>query len=204
MKLLGSNNSPYARKVNIVIEEKHIACEFVNTRPVTPDSIVPKANPLGKIPVLVLDDGSAIYDSPVIVEYLDGLVPEPKLIPDAFNDRIQVKRWEALGDGIADAAVAISHEHRKPKEQQETEEWYRKQREKIERGLATMAKDLGKRAFCHGDGFSLADIAAGYALGYLDRVLREIDWRTPHPNLKLLADRLATRDSFRKTLPTAS
>lgn len=204
MKLFGTPASPYVRKVRVVLEEKRIAYEYVIESPSQPGSRVAQFNPLGKIPVLVLDDGSAIYDSPVIVEYLDGLVAQPKLIPEAFKDRIQVKRWEALGDGVADATVLISHDYRKPEARRESPEWYEKQRRKIERGLAAMAKDLGEREFCHGGRFSLADIAAGYALGYLDQVLREIDWRTPYPSLKRLADRLARRDSFRKTLPSAS
>lgn len=204
MKLLGSSTSPYVRKVRVAIEEKGIPCEFVVDRPSDPGSQVPQFNPLGKIPVLVLDDGRTVYDSPVIVEYLDGLTGQPRLIPDAFAERIEVKRWEALGDGITDATVAISHDYRKPKERQETPAWYQKQRQKIERGLATVAKDLGDREFCHGDRFSLADVAAGYALGYLDSAWREIDWRASHPSLKRYYDRLAMRSSFQKTRHPAS
>ncbi len=201
MRLFGSAGSPYVRKVRIVFEEKRIPYEYVIEGPSVPGSRVPQFNPLGKIPVLVRDDGRALYDSPVIVEYLDGLAAEPKLIPEAFADRIEVKRWEALGDGVADATVLISHDYRKPEGRRESPEWYEKQRRKIERGLATMAKDLGEREFCYGERFSLADIAAGFALDYLDRVLQEIDWRTSYPNLKRFADRLAKRDSFRVTLP---
>jgi glutathione S-transferase len=201
MKLLGHDGSPYVRKVRIVLEEKRIPYEYVRTRPSTPDSPVPQFNPLAKIPVLVTEDEKGIYDSPVIVEYLDALVPEPRLIPAELDPRIAVKRWEALGDGIADATVAISHERRKPQEKQDSEEWYQKQRLKIDRGLAAMERDLGEREFCYGSRFSVADIAAGYALGYLDRVLPSIDWRPTHPRLKRLEARLATRDSFRKTVP---
>ncbi|MBI4190066.1 MAG: glutathione S-transferase N-terminal domain-containing protein [Betaproteobacteria bacterium] len=201
MKLFGSPGSPYARKVRIVLEEKRVAYEYIVESPAAPNSPVPRFNPLGKIPVLVRDDGTAVYDSPVIVEYVDGVGAGPKLIPDVFADRIEVKRWEALGDGIADATVLISHDYWKPEEKRENPEWYEKQTKKIERGLGIMEQELGNREFCYGDRFSLADIAAGYAMGYLDRVWRRIDWRTPHPNLRRLADRLATRDSFRLTLP---
>lgn len=201
MKLLGTPASPYVRKVRLVLEEKHIPYEYVLASPSQREAMVAAVNPLGKVPVLVCDDGRAIYDSPVIVEYLDGLVAEPELIPRTFDERIEVKRWEALGDGIADATVLISHDYRKPDDKRETAEWYEKQRRKIHRGLAAMSKDLGDRAFCYGGSFTLADIAAGYAIGYLDQALPELDWRTPYPRLAQLAERLAARDSFRKTLP---
>jgi glutathione S-transferase len=137
----------------------------------------------------------------VIVEYIEGLVGEPRLIPAAFEDRIQVKRWEALGDGIADATVAVSHDLREPEAQRKPEVWYVKQRQKIQRGLATMERDLGRNEFCYGGKFSLADIAAGFALGYLDQVLQDTDWRSEFPGLKSLAARLAQRESFIATKP---
>lgn len=201
MKLLGTPGSPYARKVRIVLAEKRIPYEYVIDRPSNPDTRVPQFNPLGKIPVLVCDDGRAVYDSVVIVEYLEGLVAEPQLVPAAFSDRIEVKRWEALGDGIADATVAISHDLREPEAQRKPAAWYERQRQKIQRGLAAMERDLGDREFCHGAGFSLADIAAGFALAYLDQVLKDIDWRQNFPQLKQLAARLATRESFAATVP---
>ena len=201
MKLFGTPGSPYVRKARLVLEEKRIAYEYVLAPVEVRETTVVSLNPLGKIPVLLADDGRAVYDSAVIVEYLDGLVAEPRLIPRAFDDRIEVKRWEALGDGIADATVLISHDYRKPEAKRESAEWYQKQRQKIERGLAVMSKDLGGREFCFGGSFTLADIAAGYALGYLDQALPDLDWRKPYPALSQLAARLAARDSFRKTLP---
>jgi glutathione S-transferase len=169
----------------------------VHARPSAEGSPVPELNPLAKIPVLVNDNGKAIYDSPVIVEYLDALVPEPRLIPAELEARVDVKRWEALGDGITDATVLVSHDYDKV----QSAEWHARQRLKITRGLTAIAKALGEREFCYGERFGLADIAAGYALGYLDRMLPDIDWRTAHPNLAALAQRLGERDSFRKTVP---
>lgn len=198
--MLGTPGSPYVRKVRLVLEEKRIPCEFVIARPSDPDSRVAEFNPLGKIPVLVRDNGKALYDSPVIVEYLEGLVPEPRLIPESFEDRIEVKRWEALADGIADATVAISHDYREPEQEREPAEWYDKQQQKIERGLAAMTRDLGERRFCFGEHFTLADIAAGYALGYLDYALPSFAWHARYRTLRDLAERLAERDSFRTTL----
>lgn len=196
MKVLGGDRSPYVRKVRIVLEEKGLAYEYVQARPSVPDSPVPEYNPLAKIPVLVTDEGKAIYDSPVIVDYLDARFPHPRLIPVELEQRVDVKRWEALGDGIADATVLASHDYEKV----QSADWHARQRLKITRGLAVMAKDLGARTYCYGSAFSLADIAAGYALAYLDVSLPDVDWRAAHPNLVQLAQRLAERPSFRKTL----
>jgi glutathione S-transferase len=201
MKLLGVDASPYARKVRIVLEEKRIPYEYVQARPSAPGSPVAQFNPLGKVPVLVTDAGKGIYDSPVIVEYLDMLVAEPALIPRDMDGRIEVKRWEALGDGVTDATVAISHERRKPADKQDSTEWYEKQRLKIDRGLGAMEQAMVGREFCYSNRFSLADIAIGYALSYLDRAVADIEWRTSHPNLNRFAAQLAERESFRKTLP---
>jgi glutathione S-transferase len=197
MKLLGVDASPYVRKVRVVLEEKRMPYEYVRARASAPDSPVPQYNPLAKVPVLVTDQGKAIYDSPVIVEYLDAIKPEPRLIPAELEARTDVKRWEALGDGITDATVLVSHDYDK----RQTADWHQRQRLKIERGLAAMEKDLGTREYCYGTSFTLADIAAGYALDYLDRALPDIEWRAKHPALTRLAARLADRESFRKTVP---
>src|SRR5262245_8064811 len=186
MKLFGSPGSPFARKVRIVLEEKGIAHEYIAGRPSAPDSPIPQFNPLGKVPTLVLDDGRAIYDSTVIVEYLDALQSDPRLIPDGLDQRIEVRRWEALGDGIAEATVNINHEYREPKEKQRAPAWFERQRAKIDRGLAVMEKDLGRAEYCFGGRFTLADISAGYALSYLDFALAEVEWRKAHPALERL------------------
>lgn len=199
MKLLGTPASPYVRKVRILIEEKKLPYEYVQDRPSAPGSQVPNFNPLGKIPVLVRDDGGAVYDSPVIAEYVDGLAT-PRLIPESFAERIEVRRWEALADGMMDCTVSISHDFRNPPEKQQNADWHAKQQGKIDRALATMEKDLGSRGFCHGDAFSYADIAVGTALGYLDSALPKVDWRKGHPGLRALTERLGQREAFRKTV----
>jgi glutathione S-transferase len=200
MKLFGTPGSPFSRKVRIVLEEKRIPHEYIVERGSAPGSRVPQFNPLGKVPTLVLDDGRGLYDSPVIVEYLDAVGAGPRLIPDALSERIEVKRWEALGDGIAEATVAINHDLREPAEKQHPPAWHERQRLKIDRGLAVMEKGLGGGEFCFGGRFSLADVAAGYALGYLDFALPDIEWRRTHPALARLADRLAARKSFSTTV----
>src|ERR1700719_782151 len=203
MKLLSSPTSPYARKVRIALAEKKIDCELVEASPWVKDSIVPTHNPLGKVPVLILDDGTALYDSRVIVEYLDTVSPVSRLIPEPSRQRIAVKRWEALADGICDAAVAIVLETKRPAKEQSDESLAR-QRQKIDRGLADFASELGDKAWCSGDAYTLADIATGCALAYLDLRHPTIDWRGEYPALLKLAEKLAKRQSFQDTVPPSA
>ena len=203
MKLFGTPGSPFVRKARLALEEKGIAYEYVLAPRETRATLVVPLNPLGKIPVLLRDDGSAVYDSPVIVEYVDGLKAQPQRIPAAFEERIEVKRWEALGDGVAEATVLITHDWRKPADKQESEKWHEAQRGKIRRALAVMEQDLGDKPFCFGAAFTLADIAAGFSLAYLEEGIPDFDWREAHPKLAQHYDKLNTRASFRKTDPTA-
>lgn len=203
MKLLGSPGSPYARKARVAMIEKKINCEFVFDRPANPDSQVPKHNPLSKVPVLVLDDGKSIYDSSVIVEYFDhfGGGSGPKLIPAEFTARIAVRQWEALGDGIVDAIVTLTHDSRYSEDCDAKADWYQKQLKKINGGLATLERDIGANEYCFGNAFGLADICAGMVLGYLDRAYGGFDWRAKYPGLQRYADKLFARASFQQTQP---
>ena len=200
MKLIGSLTSPYVRKARIVLAEKHIGYNFELEMPWNADTNVPDYNPLGKVPVLVMDDGTSLFDSRVIVEYLDNINPVSRLIPESNRRRIMVKRWEALSDGICDAAAAIVVERRRPAVLQ-SEEWIDRQRRKIREGTAELSRELDERAWCHGETYSLADIATGCALGYLDLRHAELDWRDLYPNLARLAERLGKRASFAETTP---
>jgi len=200
MKLHASPTSPYARKVRIALAEKRIECTLVDAQPWAPDSAVSAINPLGKIPVLELDDGSFLYDSRVIVEYLDTVSPVSRLIPEPSRQRIAVKRWEALSDGVSEAASLIVLECRRPARQQ-NKDWLARQQRKVVLGVAELARELDEKPWCNGEGCTLADIAAGCALGYLDLRQPELDWRAAHPNLARLADKLAKRPSFAETQP---
>src|SRR5438128_3584561 len=200
MMIIGSSTSPYVRKVRITLAEKKIDCELIDDSPWETTSMVPTYNPLGKIPVLVLDDGTTLFDSRVIVEYLDTVSPVSRLIPEPNRQRIVVKRWEALADGICDAAVAIVLENKRPARQQD-EGWVDRQRQKIDLGLKELGDELGERAWCNGEAYSLADIATGCALAYLDLRHAAIDWRAAYPNLVKLAEKLAKRSSFAETIP---
>jgi glutathione S-transferase len=200
MRLLGSLTSPFVRKARIVLAEKRIEYTFELDDPWSEKSRVPDANPLGKVPVLVLDDDSTLFDSRVIVEFLDSVSPITRLIPSDNREKIEVKRWEALADGVLDAAVAVVLERRRPAKQQ-SEATIKRQMDKIERGVAVMARDLGAKPWCTGNTFTLADVACGVALGYLDFRHDSYDWRVLHANLAKLATKLAERPSFADTAP---
>ena len=200
LKLLYSSTSPYARKVRVVLAEKKIECQSVEMSPWTPDTQVPQFNPLGKIPVLMLDDDTALYDSRVIVEYLDNVSPVSRLVPEPARQRIVVRRWEALADGICDAAIGIVLERKRTASQQ-SPEYIERQQGKITAGLAEMARELGERTWCNGEAYSLADIAAGCLLGYLDLRHPDVDWRGRYANLARHAEKLGKRASFADTAP---
>lgn len=200
MKLIGSYTSPFVRKVRIVLAEKKMECEFDIDSPWTADSAVPNHNPLGKIPVLLLDDGTPLFDSRVIVEYIDNVTPNNKLFPAPNRERIEVKRWEALADGLLDAAVAALLEGKRP-DGEKSASWIERQLGKVDRSLAFMADELGEKNFCMGTHFSMADIAVGTALGYLNFRFPAIDWQERHANLAKLYDKLMQRPSFAETVP---
>lgn len=202
MKLIGSHTSPFVRKVRVVLAEKKIEYDFVIDSPWLEDSKVPNINPLGKIPVLVLDDETPLFDSRVIVEYIDNVTPNNKLFPAPNRERTEVKRWEALADGVCDAAALVFVEKKRPGDRQDPD-WIRRQMGKVEAGLKALSEELGQQTWCTGEFFCLADIAVGCALGYLDFRFPEIDWRRKHPNLSELYDRLMQRPAFKDTIPVA-
>ncbi|MDR1935326.1 MAG: glutathione S-transferase [Candidatus Accumulibacter sp.] len=201
MKLIGSLTSPFVRKVRVVLAEKKIECGFEIDSPWTPGSNVPNLNPLGKIPILALDEDIMLFDSRVISEYLDNVAPNNKLMPAPNRERTEVKRWEALGDGVCDAAALVFLERKRP-EAQQSAEWIARQMDKIAKGIDYMASQLGDDgSWCMGTHFTLADISTGCALGYLVFRFPEIDWRTKHPKLGQLYDKLMQRPAFAETAP---
>ena len=201
MKLLGSVPSPYTRKVRIVLAEKKIDCDFeiVDVNP--PENPVNAHNPLGKVPAMLLDDGTALFDSRVIVEFLDNVSPISRLIPDENRERVAVRRWEALADGSLDAGLLIRYESLRPKKEQ-SQAWAQKQSGKLKRGLAAIAAELGDKPWCHGDRYTLADIAVGCCLGWVEfRKPGGIEWRGQYPNLARHYDKLMERPAFADTAP---
>lgn len=203
MKLIGSATSPYVRKVRIVMAEKKLDFQFILEDVWAANTTISSSNPLGKVPCLVMEGGEAVFDSRVIVEYLDTLSPVGKLIPTQGRERAEVKTWEALADGLVDAAILARLEAtwsgRSAK--QRSDAWIDRQMGKIDATLKAMSTGLGDKAFCSGIHFSLSDVAVGCALGYLDLRFAQVKWRELYPNLTKLQDKLMQRPSFAETIP---
>jgi glutathione S-transferase len=202
MKLIGSLTSPYVRKVRVVMAEKKLDFQFVLEDPWGAD-VVLKSNPLGKVPCLVMEGGEAVFDSRVIVEYLDTLSPVGKLIPASSRERVEVRTWEALADGLLDASINARMEAHWPGRtaEQRSQAWIERHLSRVHTSLAAMGQGLGDKPWCSGNHFNLADIAVGCALGYLDFRFPQIDWRASHPNLQRHAEKLFARQSFADTKP---
>ncbi|MDH2916224.1 MAG: glutathione S-transferase N-terminal domain-containing protein [Gallionella sp.] len=195
MKLLGSNTSPYVRKVRLALLEKNIPHDFVVDPPTEPGSLVLRVNPLGRIPALILDDGFCIFDSPVIAEYVDTLNDAPILIPrDDPAAKLRVKRWEALADGIMDSAIVVRNEVLRSAEKQQAST-IEMHNTAVSKALLYASELLGEKRWCEGDALTLADLALVSALLYLDLRFAERDWRSAHPNLKAFFERASSRRS---------
>ncbi|MFT3778635.1 MAG: glutathione S-transferase N-terminal domain-containing protein [Ottowia sp.] len=205
MRLIGAPTSPYVRKVRVVMAEKKLDYQFITENVWADDTRIGESNPLGKVPCLVMDGQDAVFDSRVIVEYLETLSPVGRLIPPSGRQRVEVKTWEALADGLLDAALLARLERTWPgrADSERSAAWIARQMGKVDAALAAMSSGLGEKTWCSpGVHLSLADIAVGCALGYLDFRFPELDWRARHANLaRLLDERLMQRPSFADTLP---
>ena len=206
MKLIGSLTSPFVRKVRVVLAEKKLDYKFDVEEVWAAGTHISESNPLGKVPCLVMEGGEAVFDSRVIVEYVDTLSPVGKLIPLSGRERVEVKTWEALADGLLDAAILARLEatwaDRTP--EQRSQAWIDRQMVKVMHSLKAMSQGLADRNWCTGTYYSLADIAVGCALGYLDFRFPTLDWRNDHPNLGKLYDKLAQRQSFIDSAPPSA
>ncbi len=204
MKLIGAITSPYVRKVRVVMAEKKLDYSFAAENVWAADTTITESNPLGKVPCLIMEGGEALFDSRVIVEYLDTLSPVGKLIPSVGRERAEVKTWEALADGLLDAAILARLEATWDgrTKAQRSQAWIDRQMGKIDASLKAMSKGLAEKPFCAGIHLSLADIAVGCALGYLDFRFPDIDWRGPNANLAKLQEKLVLRPSFADTQPS--
>lgn len=200
MKLVGSLTSPYVRKIRVALLEKALPFDFVNDPPWEPGTRVADYNPLGKVPALVTDEGEVFFDSPVVAAYIETLDAAPALLPAPTLEAIRVRQLEALADGITDAGVVWLLETRRSADKQDAGTIAR-QRGKIERGLDVLEARLAGREWLHGENLSLADIAAGCCLLWLDFRLPQFDWRSGRPVLSAYAARLAQRPSFAQTVP---
>ena len=203
MKLIGAVTSPYVRKVRIVMAEKKLDYQFISEDVWSAQTRIQESNPLGKVPCLIMEGGEAVFDSRVIVEYLDTLSPVGKLIPSGGRERAEVKTWEALADGLLDASILARLEAvwAGRTDGQRSQAWIDRQMDKVQQSLQAMSAGLADKPFCSGIHLSLSDIAVGCAVGYLDFRFPQIDWRTPYPNLHTLYDKLSQRQSFIDSQP---
>ncbi len=203
MKLIGSLASPYVRKVRIVLAEKKLDYVFELDDVWSPDSQISQSNPLGKVPCLIMEDGSALIDSRVISEYLDTLTPVCKLLPASGNSRAKadIKCWEALADGILEAAVLMRLEQTQRGEGERSVSWVARQKNKVILGLGVLSQRLGDTPYCAGNHYTLADVAVGCALGWISFRFPDIDWRADYANLAKLFDKLSERQSFKDSVP---
>ncbi len=201
MKLIGSLTSPYVRKVRVVMAEKKLDYQLV-IEDVWGSDVMLKSNPLGKVPCLVMEGGEAVFDSRVIVEYVDTLSPVGKLIPPSGRERVEVRTWEALADGLCDALLLARMEATwGPREGARCPAWIDRQMSRVDSTLKAMSAGLGDKPWCNGNHFTLADVAVGCALDYLSFRFGHVDWRAEHANLARLAEKLEARQSFIDTAP---
>ena len=197
MKLYGSPTSPYVRKARVLVNEKKLACEFLHEDPWPADSPIPARNPLGKVPVLDIGDGKYLFESVLVVHYLDQFDGKP-LTPADKADYWEAQWWEALGQGILDAAVARVLESRRPLEKQMAEKTAREE-SRIHRASAAGEARFKGGEYLVGRSFTLADLVVGVALQYVDFRYPH-DWRAKCPRLAKWHAGIVRRKSFQETL----
>ena len=203
MKLIGSLASPYVRKVRIVMAEKKIDYQFELEDVWAADTRIQLANPLGKVPCLIMEDGGAVFDSRVIVEYLDNVTPVHKLLPQGGRARAEVKCWEALADGMLDAGILLRLENTVRAESERSQTWIARQFNKVESAIKAMSAGLGSKPWASDGKYSLADISVGCALGWLEFRFPQLGWREQYQNLSRHVDKLNKRQPFIDTVPRA-
>ncbi len=201
MKLHTSPASPFGRKVMVVLHETGLVSRVerrdVSQTPIAQDPEVAAANPLGKIPCLELDDGTVLFDSPVICEYLDGLHDGPRLLPQAGPDRFRALRLEALGDGMLDAAVGVRYETFLRPEHLRWPDWIAAQLLKVTRALDRLEQEAPSLA----ERIDLGSLTIACVLGYLDFRFAAERWRDGRPKLATWYERIAARPSLLATRP---
>ena len=200
-KLISATPSPYARKVRIALLEKGIPFELITEVPWNSTTATPRYNPLEKLPVLIPEHGAAVYESSYILDWLELKFPATPLLPPGVDGILAAKQLDVLCNGVCDAVVLTFFERQRAGGG--SSEWLSRQRRKIDGGMMEIARLIGTREWAVGDRFSLGDIAAGTAVGYLSVRLKEMPLRDMYPALAAYADRLALRPSFASTQPVA-
>jgi glutathione S-transferase len=201
MKLHWSPRSPYVRKSMIVAHETGVAGRLELVRSVVamskPNPDVLRDNPLGRIPTLVTDDGTVLFDSAVICEYFDSLHAGPKLFPPAGPARWRALRWHALGDGMLDTLIIFRNEREQPPAQQNAD-WLANFALKIRTSLDAIEREAGELEAAP---FGIGHIALACALGYLDFRFDDLGWRNGHPRAAAWFAKMAERPSVKATTP---
>ena len=200
-QLISATPSPYARKVRIALAEKCLPFTLLTEVPWDSSTITPRYNPLEKLPVLLLPDGSSVYESSYILQYLELKYPQPALLPGDIDGQLAARKLEVLCDGVCDAVVLSLFE--RMRSDGVSAPWLARQRRKIEGGVAEMARLVGERQWAVADAFGLGDIAVGTVLGYLSLRFQDLRWRALYPDLARFSDRLEQRPSFKDSVPFA-
>ena len=198
MKLYGSPTSPYVRKARVLISEKKLPVEFINEDPWPADSRIPSRNPLGKVPALEIEPGNYLFESPLVVHYLDH-VDGKTLTPKDAGGYWQTQWWQAIGNGILDAAVTRVLETRRPEDKQMPEKIEREEA-RIHRAADVAEARFRGGPFLVGSRFTLADLVFGVAMQYVDFRFAH-DWRSKCPKLAEWHEGIVERKSFEDTLP---
>lgn len=205
LTLISATPSPYARKVRIQLAEKAIPFTLQTEVPWDSTTATPEYNPLEKLPVLILDDGTAVYESHHILEWVEIKHPQPPLLPpvDRVDDRLFVKQVEVVTDGVCDALVLALFEKMRDEDKQSAP-WLARQMRKVDGGLNAIAKwvDSKQGEYVTPGGFGLADIAIGSVLGYMSVRWPNLTWKQDYPGLDKYWQMLESRDSFKDTVPT--
>ena len=202
MKLIIATPSPFARKARVVLREKNFAFEEIIDVPWNKDTLTKDFNPLGKIPILLQEDAEPLYDSTVIVQYLENLKQCPRMFPLDAKDHIQARLIEATSDGVCDAVVLIYLEHSRS-ENLRSNAWIKRQEKKIFKGIEYLSDNLGNKKYFLGSDFTIAEVSTISCLEYLDLRFPKFDWRTKHPNLENYWQIHKDRKSFLETKPSA-
>ena len=199
-KLISATPSPYARKVRIQLAEKDIPFELITEVPWNSETQTPLWNPLEKLPVLLCPDGSSVFESRYINEWIELKHPAPALVPKDVDGILAVKRFEIIVDGACDALVLMFFENSRDQDQRSAP-WFERQQRKLDGALRELSRVIDGQPFCYGGSFSMADIATGTLLRYLDVRWPANPWRAQYPKLSALSDRLEQRPSFASTQP---
>ena len=202
MKVIIATPSPYARKVRVVLREKKINFEEIIDNPWNKDTLTISLNPLGKIPILLRDKHEPLFDSKVIIQYLDYFEPKPLFYPKNSEDNISARLIETIADGICDAIVLLFLENSR-KETLRSKNWIKRQEEKILKGIKYLSNYLDEKKYFVGNYFNISDVCGFSCLEYLDLRFPKLKWRDKHPNLKTYWSIHKDRQSFKETIPLA-